>query len=62
MKAALSAFALVVVASTASAGVLVSTMGTPVKTADMQTCVRVMGDEIPAEFYAACGVEVPHTK
>ena len=62
MKAALSAIAIAAIAAPAFAGVLVSTNGNPVKTAAMGTCVRVMGDEIPAEFFAACGVEVPATK
>ena len=62
MKAALSAFVLAAVAAPAIAGVLVSSNGNPVKTAGMATCVRVMGSDVPTEFFVACGVEVPATK
>lgn len=62
MKLLLSAFAFVAVSVPAFAGVLVSSDGSPVKSADYGTCVRVIDDEIPVEFFAACGVEVPATK
>ena len=62
MKLLLSALAFAVASVPAFAGVLVSSDGSPVKAAKSETCVNVIDDVIPVEFYAACGVEVPATK